>query len=146
MAVRRSDRPIIIDTSQMMEVSKDMRTVINKFPQYIDYAMNRAVKEVRSKMKAHPYPPELPDQVYERTGNLANRWGTRKIGGKSWGIGNSAWYAQAVIGNEIGRGQIAIHRGRWWLARDIVLMYMEEQLDDISEIILDSVAGQLGAS
>lgn len=64
------------------------------------------------------YPPERPGQRYRRTGALGRNWDIR-INPASITIYNRMAYAGYVVGDGKGKGQAWMHRGRWWLARDV---------------------------
>ena len=64
------------------------------------------------------YPPERPGQRYQRTFNLGRSWDIR-INPASITIYNRMAYAGYVVGDGKGKGQAWMHRGRWWLARDV---------------------------
>lgn len=60
-----------------------------------------------------PYPPELPGQVYIRTGNLAAEWHSiGNITAAKWSFVNKSGYAPFVIGED----PAWMHAGRWWEA------------------------------
>lgn len=74
---------------------------------------------VRARLKSTPYPARRPRQRYVRTGLLANSWRAERQGAGVL-IANSAPYHGYVVGDAGGRGQAWMHRGRWWLGRDVV--------------------------
>jgi len=56
------------------------------------------------------YPPELPNQTYERTGDLGNSWKDPVISGLTATVKSSIAYGPFVQGDQ---AQTAPFRGRW---------------------------------
>lgn len=125
-------------------VSNNLRTLIAAEAKEFDPIVGRWAKDTRSALKSEPYPPMRPNQKYVRTGQLANRWATKKRGPSRWAIVNNATgkrgqqYPTYVVGDATGGGQAWMHRGRWWKARvkieDRMPMLKQELLDHIKAI------------
>ena len=62
------------------------------------------------------YPPELPNQQYQRTGNLGGGWKIRNPREGEVNLVNVMPYAGEVVGEQ----QKDIHKNRWWIASEIV--------------------------
>lgn len=78
------------------------------------WAQNNVLSQFRK-----AYPPQRPGQKYIRTGRLGAGWDIR-INPASITIYNHMAYAGYVVGDAKGNKQAWMHRGRWWLARDVI--------------------------
>lgn len=63
------------------------------------------------------YAPPPAGSTYVRTGGLGAGWGLRRIRQSAVEFFNLYRAVRFVVGDGDGRGQAAIHAGRWWLAR-----------------------------
>jgi len=63
------------------------------------------------------YAPPPANSRYIRTGRLGRNWGLSRPRRLAVAFENMTPYAGFVVGNREGRGQAAIHAGRWWLGR-----------------------------
>lgn len=135
------DRPIEFEIRGIAEVTGALAKIAEDFPDKIDYAISRATGNIRDALKREPYPEELPNQVYVRTGNLASSWRALRKGKMKYGIGNRMHYAAQVVGNEYGKAQMKIHRGRWWKVIDVVERELDTEMDEIAQILYDSIDG-----
>lgn len=97
------------------------------------------------------YPPKLPRQRYQRTGRLGRSWVITPAGRGKWTLSNNARsprpprkrYAQWVVGNAKGEQQARIHRGRWPIARRVVLQEKAKAVKRLSRAIR-TVAARVG--
>jgi len=80
-----------------------------------DWAQRHVVRHLVVK----PYPPKRPGQKYKRTYRLQARWHAEPQG-NSVLIANRQPYAGYVVGDTRGKGQVWFHKGRWWIARDVI--------------------------
>jgi hypothetical protein len=89
-------------------------------------------------LSVRPYPPERPGQRYKRTGRLGRSWkvSTR---GQSVIIENTAPYSGYVVGDGAGQRQAWMHRGRWWLMRDMV----DEKRPELKRMMVQMLTRQL---
>lgn len=81
------------------------------------------------------YPPELPNQVYVRTGDLGEGFGVDRYAASAYRFGNSVDYAPAVIGDSYGRGQDAVHAGRWWTLYDVLSRELPTAVEALQEYL-----------
>ena len=91
-----------------------------------DPIFQRWGEDSRDRFRATPYPPELPNQRYVRTGRLGRSWQHNRLGQSHLVIRNAASdkgriYSRYVVGWDTGKGQARIHQGRWWLSRTEIL-------------------------
>lgn len=101
-------------------VANNMRRLATELDRELDKDVRAWAQDTRGDLKAEPYPPKRPNQRYVRTGRLANSWGVRKAGPARYEIHNSASYSHYVVGNHMGKEQAWMHKGRWWLVRNLV--------------------------
>jgi len=99
------------------ELLARLRSASAKAPGVMDEISYRWAQNVRAKLKSTPYPPKRPGQRYVRTGRLANSWRAERKGKGRALIVNSAGYSGYVVGKK----QAWMHRGRWWLGRNVLM-------------------------
>ena len=99
------------------ELLARLRSASAKAPGVMDEISYRWAQNVRAKLKSTPYPPKRPGQRYVRTGLLANSWRAERKGKGRAVIINSASYSGYVVGKK----QAWMHRGRWWLGRNVLM-------------------------
>jgi hypothetical protein len=99
------------------ELLARLRSASAKAPGVMDEISYRWAQNVRAKLKSTPYPPKRPGQRYVRTGRLANSWRAERLGKGRALIANSAGYSGYVVGKK----QAWMHRGRWWLGRNVLM-------------------------
>jgi hypothetical protein len=99
------------------ELLARLRSASAKAPGVMDEISYRWAQNVRAKLKSTPYPPKRPGQRYVRTGRLANSWRAERKGKGRAVIINSAGYSGYVVGKK----QAWMHRGRWWLGRNVLM-------------------------
>ena len=99
------------------ELLARLRSASAKAPGVMDEISYRWAQNVRAKLKSTPYPPKRPGQRYVRTGLLANSWRAERKGKGRAVIINSAGYSGYVVGKK----QAWMHRGRWWLGRNVLM-------------------------
>ena len=109
------------------EFIRKLRTV--DFQEAANQFGDRYRKAFRKHLKNKPYPPELPNQRYVRTGLLGSSYRTRKLSESSFRVWNSTPYAVWVIGKRIfeAPSQAAIHRGRWFTIQDEQVKFFDEE-------------------
>jgi hypothetical protein len=88
---------------------------------------NDWVRQARDRLEEREYPPELPGQRYRRTYNLKYGFVYLQQNREEWLIYNAMQYSSYVVGEE--DEQAEIHKGRWWIAREVVEEGISE-LDD----------------
>jgi len=109
----------------------------------VDPVLGEWTKDVRYDLKAEPYPPKRPKQIYVRTGQIANRWRAEQVKPGVWRIVNDAvdkygrFYAFRVVGDAQGDGQAWMHEGRWWLVREVVDGYTDDLTQRLSKDLED---------
>lgn len=96
-------------------------------------AMNRITREMEG------YPPERPNQLYVRTGNLGASWRVERTE-DGYTIRNDARrkgrrYARYVVGDAYGLGQAWMHAGRWPVFRNVV----EAEIDKMPQEIANEI-------
>jgi len=124
-------------------VNNKIRKIASNLDKELDAAIGQWTKDTRKELKAQPYPPKFVGpypwvsekqrryvmaairrgeiQVpYRRTGTIANSWSAVRVRPSQWRLYNSAQYADYVVGNRFGKRQARIHRGRWYLANDVI--------------------------
>lgn len=121
-------------------VGNNLRRMASSMDQELDAAVGDWTKRTRTRLKGKAYPAMRPGQRYRRTGQLANRWATQRLGPSHWAIQNRAQgrgrlYATYVVGDGKGSGQSWHHRGRWWKARDVVDEYTPELVEALTRRI-----------
>lgn len=92
------------------------------FAKEADSAVQDWGRESAGQFRAKPYPPELPNQRYVRTGRFGRSWTHRRVADSALAIRNAAaqrgrYYARYVTAGENATGQARIHQNRWWVAR-----------------------------
>lgn len=117
-------------------VRNELRAAAASLPRRVtnatyDWAMSR----VMSQMAVKGYPPQRPGQRYRRTGNLGRNWYARPVD-RGVVIGNRMDYAGYVVGDARGQGQAWMHRGRWYLMRQVI----DEQRPRLRAGISDEVS------
>jgi len=112
-------------------VANNLRRLASDLEKELDAPIDAFAKYARQKLRSTPYPPKRPMQKYVRTGRLANSWRVRKLKDSQYSIDNNAagprgqLYATYVVGGPQGNdvsafSQAWMHRGRWWLSRDVL--------------------------
>jgi uncharacterized protein YneF (UPF0154 family) len=89
--------------------------------------MERVYRRVSS------YPPERRGQTYQRTGHLFGSWSIEERTGDFPGytISNDMDYAKWVVGDEFGKHQAWMHKGRW----SQLLKVMTEEVDKLPPLV-----------
>lgn len=106
-------------------VRNGLRWLAVQAPREVDQEVGRFARGLRDTLKGTAYPPERPGQTYVRTGRLANSWSAVRAAEGRWLIRNSAPYSGYVVGRE---QQAWMHRGRWWIAENVIQREVEETL------------------
>jgi len=122
-------------------VRNQLRAVASFHPNKTDAVIGKHARAERIRLKAKPYPPRLPGQIYRRTGNIANRFFSRKKSMGVWEIGNSALYAAWVI--KKGMQNRKYHKGRWWTGDDVLaerMPMLTKALSEKLEAILNGIS------
>ena len=110
-----------LDIKAYNRVRNDLRRKVIESPQVADRVTRQWALNTRQVLKQTPYPPKRPNQRYVRTGRLANSWKVVKQGTAQYQITNSAANrGRLYAGYVVGLNQAWMHKGRWWIARDIV--------------------------
>lgn len=95
----------------------------------------QAIKRLRQE------PPPISDSRYQRTGELGRAWRVDGPHAQSSGIitriVNDTDYAVYVYGDEVGDGQVAVHRGRWVTIPEAI--DRDGYIDDLRQAMRDSV-------
>lgn len=136
---------LIVEARGLTELRQKMRTLFEgDSRQIITFLNQRLGRYIVGALKGKPYPPELSGQKYERTGRLNRAW-TADVRGKydTIHIINAAndrgrYYAGYVVGNAIssvGNAQADIHRGRWWIATDVISDTIPQALDETAAYV-----------
>lgn len=123
-------------------VSNKLRRLATDLDRELDPVVYRWGQQTRAKLKARPYPPPRPRQRYRRTGRLANSWAAERVGPSRVRILNRAQaprgrgpYPTYVVGDFRRQGQAWMHRGRWWLARDVI----EEEVPALRRAVVSDI-------
>ena len=114
----------------------------------IDPIAAKFTERVERRLSSTAYPPERPNQQYIRTGIFGKSWSWSKLAPGRYQIENAAqqhgrYYPIYVVGNSEGDRRNAVkhnrqawmHRGRWWVAFDIV----ESEVSAFPKEIADDV-------
>jgi hypothetical protein len=121
-----------IDTRGVEKTQAGMLWMAGAMPAIADKHVGRFAKEETVRLEETPYPPELPNQRYVRTFELAGSWTAEPTTGPRWIIANEADqpvgipYATLVVGPS--ERQAQIHKGRWWVAQEETASRLEEHL------------------
>jgi len=117
----------------VFEGTDEFRHYLEQLPQVAmaaaEPAMQQAILYLHGKLPE--YPPELPNQRYQRTNTLGRRWTTMvEVGLESviGRLGTNVPYAPWVVGpdypgetiNGFEMYQAKIHQGRWWQLEDVI--------------------------
>jgi hypothetical protein len=122
-------------------LQNSLRRLASDMEEELDPVVYDWAQYTRFRLKGTPYPPKRPRQTYVRTGQLANRWKIERHGFSRVSIMNEAVgrrgqrYTTYVVGDSQGGGQAWMHRGRWWLARDVI----EEQAPGLRTAMLQRI-------
>ncbi len=101
-------------------VANTMRTAAAQGQRRVTKATYQwAQQNVVGPLLVKPYPPERPGQRYKRTGALGRGWGVT-FNPASVTIHNRMGSSGYVVGDGRGGRQAWMHKGRWWLFRDVV--------------------------
>lgn len=109
----------------------------------VDPIMEDWSKDMRYMLKGKAYPTKRPGQKSIRTGRLANEWAARRVKAGVWEISNDArnssgrMYSVYVVGNNQGSGQVWFHRGRWWVAYDVIRGYVPDLTRRLTRALTD---------
>lgn len=115
-----------IDFRNFDRVRNALRYLAAYAPELTDPVMRNWTTAQASALQSRPYAPKLPNQKYKRTGELGRRWEASQVKSGTWAIINRAKqprgkpYARYVVGDTKGQRQARIHRGRWWVAREVL--------------------------
>lgn len=130
------------------KVKRSLHTVGAAIPKLTRRRLAAGMK--RAQKRITTYPPELPRQVYVRTGNYGRSWAVVQNGmsftlqGRAIGKGGRD-YTRYVGGYADGSGQAEIHAGRWMLAATAVdqeLATMVSEVEgDISAVLQNEGMG-----
>jgi hypothetical protein len=105
-------------------------------PEIGDEPIREFSQEQRAELKGHPYPSKRPDQRYQRTGQLANRYRVVKEDVGRYKIVNHArskagkLYAGWVVGVK----QAWMHVKRWYQAHKVIQGNMPKLTAKLSEV------------
>ena len=110
---------ISVEVKGYNRVSNALRPLMVKKAGYFDPEIYKWMQGTRAALKSTPYAPKMPNQVYVRTGRLANSWYVHKFGIAQYAIKNRTHYAGYVVGTV--DQQAMIHKyPRWWNAPTII--------------------------
>ena len=118
-------------------VRNQLRRLAANSPRIVDNELGKWARMVRGILKATRYPPPPPRSKYIRTGRLANSWSAGRERMGVWSIRNSASYSGYVVGDAKGNGQAYMHKGRWWIGRNIIEDHVPELRRSIVEALAD---------
>lgn len=135
----------VVEARGLTELRRKIKTIFEGDNRHIiTYLNQRLGRYIVGALKGKPYPPELPGQKYKRTGRLNRAWAA-SIRGEYDTIhitndarGKSGFYAGYVVGNpisSIGNAQASIHRGRWWVATDVIEETIPRALEETSQYV-----------
>lgn len=121
-------------------VRNSLRRLVRMYPDIVDPIGYKWAQRTRLKLKKTRYPPPPPESTYKRTGLLANKWAVEHPKQGRWHIVNKAenrgrYYARYVVGDDRGRNQAWMHKGRWWIASDIIQDEMKELTDELGKAV-----------
>lgn len=134
-----------VEARGLLELRRKMKAIFEgDSRQIITYLNQRLGRYIVGALKGKPYPPELSGQKYKRTGRLNRAWAAG-VKGKydTIHVTNNAsfkgrYYAGYVVGNpisSIGNAQADIHRGRWWIATDVIEETIPQALEETNTYI-----------
>jgi hypothetical protein len=86
-------------------------------------------------MGKEPYPPELPNQKYVRTGLLAASFKEQRVQLAKYMLENTA----PGRGWAIAKPQAQIHKGRWWTMMELVERDMGDLIDGLGEAYVKAI-------
>lgn len=117
-------------------VRNALRKLASQNPSLVQQVGEERIKAIRTLLRRQKYPAQRPNQKYRRSGELSRRWAVQNQQAGRWAITNLAsrkgrLYADYVVGP----GQAWMHRGRWWLARDVIEGQMKEFVRALSKEI-----------
>ena len=119
-------------------IENRLRTAAATLPRAtVNTTYDWAQLHVMRHLSVKPYPPMRPGQRYKRTGDLGRGW-TAGVRGKVVYIENAMPYAGYVVGNAKGQRQAWMHRGRWWVMRDMI----DEKRPELKRMMLQMLDRQ----
>ena len=118
-------------------VRNQLRRLAARSPRIVDNELGKWARKVRAALKATPYPSRPAGSKYIRTGRLANSWFANREQMGVWSIQNSASYSGYVVGDAKGNKQAYMHKGRWWIGRNIIEDHVPELRRSIVEALTD---------
>lgn len=123
-------------------VRNKLRRLASDLDKDLDPIVYQWGQQTRMRLRQRRYPPPRPRQRYRRTGRLANSWAVERIAASQIRILNRAQapggrgpYPTYVVGDFRRQGQAWMHRGRWWLARDVI----EEEIPTLRRSIVSEI-------
>lgn len=123
------------------KLKRILRDISDFYPDKADPVFRRhAVSEAR-RLRGKPYPAMLPNQVYQRTGQLGSSFKALHKGKGVHGVRNRRDNAVWVIWK--GMQNRTYHLGRWWTFQDEIednLPKLEKALADRAEVVLSANA------
>lgn len=122
-------------------VRNALRYLAAQQPKLTDPVIEDWAEDMRDILKNTPYPSPRPGQRYVRTFQLRDSWAAKRIKPGEWQIVNEArgkggQYAWRVVGNAKGQGQSWMHKGRWWVAVEIVSNYTPELTEQLTKALV----------
>lgn len=146
--------PVTIEIKGYNRVNNKLRTMASQLDKELDEAVGQWAKDTRKELKGQRYPAKFQgpypwvsekqrryvmaairrgeiEVPYRRTGNIANRWRAVRVKPAQWKVENTAEHAHYVVGDRFGKRQARIHRGRWYLASDVI----DKRLPQLRRII-----------
>ena len=115
-----------------------LRSIAASNPEIGDEPVRQFSQEMRLTLKKTKYPAKLPDQKYVRTGRLANSWKVQGQGPPArYEVINTARNPKSgrlYAGWVVGVNQAPIHKGRWWIAVEVVKEHSPKLVKMLNDI------------
>jgi hypothetical protein len=140
----------MIDVKVIIGGSINLSGLDNAETRIIDPIVGKWTEKTRGALASKPPPPELPNQKYQRTGRISG-WETKRLAPGAYEFANTArvngrWYGIYVLGNAEGdrrdarkhNRQAWMHKGRWYLAYDIIEEATNELPGEIAKGFADN--------
>ena len=141
MAKSTSKSAITINIRGYDDAVRRLGIVRSAYEKDVTNIMTVWAEDTAQQLRNKRYPPELANQKYVRTGLLGRSWKGKRVKMTTVVISNNAnsgrsqFYARYVVGDDRGVNQAQIHKGRWWIARETILVNhvpeLVEKLDNL---------------
>ncbi len=111
-------------------VRNQLRTIAALNRDLTDKVVGKHSKKESARLRAKAYPPKLPAQKYQRTGELGRRFRSQKVRAGVHRVMNRTQHAVWVV--KKGMQNQKYHAGRWWTIEDTLQQNMPRLTRELS--------------